>query len=258
MMRFCVLASGSKGNATFIEAESTRILIDAGLSGREIERRLTALGVEMTSLTALLVTHEHTDHTRALGVLAKRHRLGVHANTATLRALGPQLLDPSIVHPFTTGASFQIGSLTIHPFSVSHDAADPVGFVLDDGRCRIGQCTDTGVATRLIRHRLTRCEALILESNHDPRLLLDGPYPYPLKQRISGVRGHLSNNEAAELCCDLLHDSLQHVVLAHLSETNNLPQKAADAFQEAAARRALRLPAISLGWQERIGELVSL
>lgn len=258
-MRFCVLASGSKANATFVEAGTVRFLIDAGLSGIELQRRLAAIGVEPSSLAAILLTHEHSDHVRGVSVLSKRFGVTVYANRATLTEAGSSMNSVHAFREFDTGSSFQVDGLTIHPFSVSHDAADPVGFVIDDGRYRLGQCTDTGMVTRLMRHRLSSCDALIVESNHDPDLLQAGPYPYYLKQRISGKKGHLSNQEAADLVQDVMHEDLSHVVLAHLSETNNMPGRARDVVcQTLASPTSGRMPRVSVAAQERVGEVLTL
>jgi phosphoribosyl 1,2-cyclic phosphodiesterase len=221
-MRFCVLGSGSKGNATYIASGATAILIDAGFSGLEIQRRLADIGVDFSSLDAILVTHEHNDHIRGVPVLSRRGRLPVYANLGTMEA-GNGLNNLHRYFEFETGGPFQIKNLHIHPFAVSHDTCDPVGFAITDGRCSLGYCTDTGRITHLIRQRLTNCHGLILESNHDPELLKNGPYPPFLKQRVAGKEGHLANHEAATFLNELLHDHLSHVVLAHLSETNNLP-----------------------------------
>jgi phosphoribosyl 1,2-cyclic phosphodiesterase len=227
-MQFCVLGSGSKGNTTYVASGDTAILIDAGFSGVEIQRRLAAIGVDFSAIDAILVTHEHNDHIRGVPVLSRRGQLPVYANRGTMEA-GSSLIDLHRFHEFETGAPFQIKDLHVHPFAVCHDTRDPVGFVITDDRCSLGYCTDTGRITRLIHHRLTGCQGLILESNHDPELLKNGPYPLFLKQRVAGKEGHLANHEAAAFLRELVHDHLSHVVLAHLSETNNLPSKAREA-----------------------------
>ena len=225
-MQFSVLGSGSKGNATYIATAQTAILIDGGFSGVEIERRLGSIGAHLQSISAILLTHEHNDHIRGVGVLSRRGKLPVYANQGTLEAAGDNLKNLHQYVEFHTGDTFRINELSIHPFSISHDTRDPVGFVVSDGACSIGYCTDTGRVTKLMQHRLGGCHALILESNHDPELLRNGPYPAFLKQRVAGKAGHLANFEAAGFLEDLIHDGLEHVVLAHLSETNNLPERA--------------------------------
>lgn len=263
-MRFCVLGSGSKGNATFVEAGETRLLIDAGFSGKEIEHRLLSIGVDPASLSGILITHEHGDHVKGAAILARRFRLPVFVNELTLVAAGPVLANLPHCQPFVTGEAFVFQDFQIHPFAISHDAADPVGFLLHNGSLLLGYCTDTGVVSQLMRHRLSSCHGLVLESNHDPELLRNGPYPPSLQQRVRGKSGHLANVEAAVFLSEILHDGLEHVVLSHLSETNNRPHLAEEAM--AAALATLRsqrgegcpVPAISIAHQDRVGEVVTL
>ncbi|MFZ5775680.1 MAG: MBL fold metallo-hydrolase [Thermodesulfobacteriota bacterium] len=263
-MRFCVLGSGSKGNATFVEAGDTRLLIDAGFSGREIERRLAEIGVEAGSLAGILITHEHGDHIKGAAVLSRRYGLPVLVNDATLAAAGEILADLPRRHAFVTGDTFLFRDIKVHPYRVSHDAADPVGFLLGHGRLTLGYCTDTGTVSKLMRHRLSACHGLVLEANHDPELLRSGPYPPALQQRVRGKSGHLANHDAAEFLSSILHDGLEHVVLSHISETNNRAEIAQSVVAAMLAEiRALRgddcvLPAVSLAHQDRVGELVWL
>jgi len=263
-MRFCVLGSGSRGNATFVECGSTRLLIDAGFSGREIERRLGEIDVAAESLSAILITHEHGDHVRGAAVLSRRHRLPVFVNEATLAAAGPALEKLHARCLFAAGSAFVFQDLRIHPYSVSHDAADPVGFLVSGHGFVLGYCTDTGVVSRLMRHRLGNCHGLVLECNHDPDLLKNGPYPPALQQRVRSRSGHLANSEAADFLSSILHAGLEHVVLAHISETNNRPTMAREAICGVLAARQREnggncpVPVVSLACQERIGELVRL
>lgn len=230
-MRICVLGSGSKGNCTLVEAGRTVLLIDNGFSGVEISRRLRAIGRGPSMLTAILVTHEHNDHIAGVGVLSRQAGIPVYANPATHGAAEERLGRLSARREFGTGEAFVIGDLRIHPFAVSHDTADPVGFVLTDGCCRVGYCTDTGKITTLIEHHLRGCHALVLESNHDPLMLREGPYPPKLQQRVRSNQGHLANEDAGRFLKKTIggNSSLVHVVLAHLSETNNLPRLALEA-----------------------------
>ncbi|MEJ2690616.1 MAG: MBL fold metallo-hydrolase [Deltaproteobacteria bacterium] len=232
-MRFCVLGSGSKGNSTLVMGEESFVLIDAGFSGREIERRLATVGVDPSALNAIVISHEHRDHIRGAAILSRRWQVPVFANENTRRAAGETLAGLHAFESFENGVSFRIAELTIHPFSVSHDAADPAGFVFDNGRCRLGYCTDTGVVSKLMRHRLAGCQALVLECNHDPLLLKEGPYPEALKQRVKSKGGHLANGEALSFLLELVSDgSLTRVVLAHISETNNHPDLIRQAIEE--------------------------
>ena len=221
-----VLASGSRGNATYISDGCTAILIDAGLSGVELQRRMAGKGLDPNSLDAILVSHEHTDHIQGVGVLSRRFDLSVYINDGTRQAAGVALGKLSGVCPFICGHAFTIGTLAIHPFSISHDAEDPVGFTISSNGAKVGLATDLGIATGVVKTHLMACDILILEANHDPQMLIDGPYPWPLKQRIRGRSGHLSNDDAALLLESLQHDRLAHVILAHLSEENNTPEKA--------------------------------
>jgi len=260
-MRFCVLGGGSKGNATYVEAGETRLLIDAGFSGKEIERRLLAIDVDPASLHAICLTHEHIDHIRGAAILSRRYHVPVVVNRATLAAAGSVLDNLVEAVFFETGATIAFRDLHLHPFAISHDAADPVGFLCRANTLTLGYCTDTGVASRLISHRLSGCHGLVLECNHDIEMLANGPYPPPLKQRVRGKSGHLANVEAAILLRGLLHDQLQHVVLSHLSETNNTPQlarAAVAAMLAAAAEENAPVPAVSLACQDEPGEVVLL
>jgi len=225
-MKVCVLGSGSKGNCTLVESGSTSILIDAGFSGLEIRRRLESIGRNLDLITAILVTHEHNDHISGVGVASRRGRIPVYANPATHGAAEKRLGKLFSRLEFGTGEQFAIGDLLVHPFAVSHDTVDPVGYVISDGKKSVGYCTDTGKVTTLIEYHLRRCDALVLESNHDPGMLREGPYPLYLQQRVRSNRGHLANEDAGKLLNKLAGKTLNHVVLAHLSEINNLPELA--------------------------------
>jgi phosphoribosyl 1,2-cyclic phosphodiesterase len=223
----CILASGSKGNAVFVSGGAASILIDAGLSGVEIERRLKSRGLDPKNLDAILVSHEHSDHIQGVGVLSRRYKLPVYISTKTQNAASPQLGSPHELKTIECGSTFTINGLSIHPFSISHDAADPCGFTICRNRTKIGIATDFGIATAMVKEHLKKCSLLILEANHDEEMLINGPYPWPIKQRIKSRTGHLSNAASKTLLKELQHDALEHVMLAHLSETNNTPQKAA-------------------------------
>ncbi len=218
-----MLGSGSQGNCTLIESRETTLLIDAGFSGKEVARRLALIGRKVEDLDLLLVTHEHNDHIAGVGVLSRRCGLPVYANAATHRACEHRVKKIRRCE-FTTGERFTVRDLQIHPFSISHDTADPVGFVISDGDISVGYCTDTGIISRLIGYRLQQCQGLVLEANHDPEMLASGPYPYPLKQRVRSRQGHLANGDCAAFLRGVCGTSdLRHVVLAHLSKTNNTP-----------------------------------
>ena len=223
-MNFCILGSGSKGNCTLVESGSTAVLIDAGFSGKEISRRLALIHRSPDDLTAILVTHEHGDHISGVGVLSRRCQLPVHANAGTYRAAESRVKKLYRRVEFETGTAFSVDDLEVHPFRISHDTADPVGFVLSDGKDSICFCTDTGTVTTLIRQRARQCQALILEANYDRQMLQNGPYPMQIKQRVRSNQGHLANDDAARLLAELSGSLLRKVLLAHISETNNLPE----------------------------------
>lgn len=258
-MRFCVLGSGSKGNATYIESAGTGILIDNGFSGIELSRRLAAIGVAEESLAAILITHEHGDHIKGAAIVARKHGLTIMANRETLGAAGKIITKVPGIFEFVTGTTFTLGPFSIHPFAVSHDTVNPVGFVISNGSSTLGYCTDTGKISHLIRHRLASCNGLVLEANHDPEMLRNGPYPIYLQQRVRSLTGHLANQDAADFIAGVRHDGLRHVVLAHLSETNNDPSLAYDTVCRAlAGLEAGPLPQVSLAWQDRVGEVIRL
>jgi phosphoribosyl 1,2-cyclic phosphodiesterase len=253
----CVLASGSKGNAIYVSDGETAILVDAGLSGIEIQRRMQAAGLNVADLNAIVVSHEHSDHVRGVGVMARRYGLPVHISEETERALGASVGRlPRICH-FQIGRPFTIGKLQIHPFSTSHDACDPAGFTIGGNGHKIGIATDLGIATGMVKEHLKNCALLILEANHDPAMLIQGPYPWPLKQRIQGRSGHLSNIDSGELLETLSHDGLCHVILAHLSETNNTPEKARETIEQAIQAGNCRFR-IHVACQDCCGEVVFL
>ena len=232
-LRFSVLASGSSGNACYVETAEARVLIDAGLSGEELVRRMEKTGIDPAKLDAVLLTHEHIDHIRGAGPLARRFNLPVYINRSTLnRALKPlgNLSTPVVFH---TGHPITLRGLCIETFTKCHDAADPVGVVVHSNGARLGIITDLGRSTPVVEDRLRGCHALVVEFNHDERMLDEGPYPLELKRRIKGPEGHLSNAQAEGLLKTLCHEALGTVILAHLSEMNNHPEKAVQASKKA-------------------------
>lgn len=234
-LRFAILGSGSKGNAVLVESRGRRILVDAGFSGREITRRLDGLGVHPRDLEAIVLTHEHGDHLRGAPTLARKHRLPVYGSEGTLsqgRWKGSETL-----HVVRSGHPFRIDAFEIEAFDIPHDAREPVGLVItDESGARLGISGDIGCRSRLAWARLQGVHGLVLETNHDLEMLRNGPYPWPLKQRVAGRHGHLSNADAVEGLPELLHDELQFVVGYHLSETNNLPSLVATLLGEALDR----------------------
>lgn len=251
----CSLASGSKGNALFISDGNTSILVDAGLSGIEIERRLKSKGLCAEDLDAILVSHEHVDHVQGVGVLSRRFNLPVYMSSRTIKAAAPQLGNVYDFRTFECGKTFAIENLTIHPFSLSHDAEDPAGFTICQNGIKIGIATDLGIATAMVKEHLKACSLLIIEANHDPEMLINGPYPWPLKQRIQSRTGHLSNSAAMNLLKAVQHEMLETVILAHLSETNNTPQKALSEVGRALTDSRIRL---EVALQHECGALIQL
>ncbi len=218
-LRICVLASGSSGNCIHIESADTALLIDAGISAKETLRRMTEAGLDPAKLSAICVSHEHSDHTAGIRVLCKNLKLKLYANGDTARAVrGTEALEWNL---FSNGSPFQIGDIELLPFPLPHDAYDPVGFILSCGPARLGIATDLGMPTQLIRERLRGCQLIVLEANHDEDMVQNSPRPWSLKQRITGRQGHLSNETAAALLAEIAGDSLQQVFLAHLSKDCN-------------------------------------
>lgn len=228
-MRFASLGSGSRGNATLIEAGETRLLLDNGFPLKELRSRLAQFGLEPDALDAVLVTHEHQDHIRGVGPLARRCSVPVWITHGTLRQ--GRCGDLPRVNCFhSQQKSFTIGEVRVTPFPVPHDAREPVQYRFDWQGKSLGVLTDSGSLTPHIQRVLDACDALILECNHDPRMLAEGPYPPSLQRRVGGRLGHLSNHQAAEFLTALDYSRLQHLVLAHLSEKNNTPQLALEAI----------------------------
>ncbi len=218
-----VLSSGSSGNSIYISGGKSSILIDAGLSGKEIERRLSKIGVSADSLDAILVTHEHSDHIHGVGVLSRRYDLPVFANELTWQGAEKKLGKISNSNCQIFKGEFMIGDLGISPFSISHDASAPVGYIINCANKKIGHATDMGYVSDEIESCLKDLDLLIIESNHDLEMLMSGSYPWPLKNRIRGEKGHLSNDDTADLLPKIIGDNFPRILLAHLSKDNNIP-----------------------------------
>jgi phosphoribosyl 1,2-cyclic phosphodiesterase len=228
MLHLAVLGSGSSGNSALVCHDDTRILVDAGLSARQLCERLNALGVEPDSLSAILLTHEHGDHTRGLGVFCRKRQIPVYATLHTAVAVRESVETPIAWMKFEAGNSFRVGGVEIHSFSVPHDAIDPVGFRIECGNASLGLLSDVGHVTRLILDRLQGVDTLFAEANYDEALLMnDTKRPWSTKQRISNRHGHLSNDQAAELVATIAGPNLHRVVLGHLSSDCNQPELAA-------------------------------
>jgi phosphoribosyl 1,2-cyclic phosphodiesterase len=255
-LRICLLASGSKGNSLFVEAGATKILIDAGLSAREIAARLASIEVAVSEINGIIVSHEHNDHIRGAGTLARKFDIPVLISYPASRETAGHFRSARLIE-FESGCSFEFRDILIDPFPITHDTVDPVGIVVESRDGKIGMATDLGLATRLVREKLKGCRALVLEANHDEEMLANGPYPWHLKQRIKSRHGHLSNREAADLLADVLGPGLESVFLAHLSEVNNHPEVALEALMEPIARGDACSPRMIIGTQQCASEVFS-
>ncbi len=229
-MRFCNIASGSSGNCTYIGDEGTHLLVDAGISGKRIEAGLNDIDLTTSDMAGILITHEHTDHIGGLAVVAGRYGIPIYATRGTIDAIKkfPRFdrIPDELYHTVKADESFRIGDFDITPAAISHDAAEPVAYSFQNGKKRASIATDLGIYDDKLVDIMKDSDILMLEANHDLRMLEAGPYPYRLKKRIMGREGHLSNDLCGKLLVDLLSDRLQKVVLGHLSKENNLTELA--------------------------------
>jgi phosphoribosyl 1,2-cyclic phosphodiesterase len=259
MLRFTILGSGSSGNCAYLETDHTRLLVDAGFSAKQIELRLASIGRSITDVQAIFLTHEHGDHVCGLPVLAKRHNIPVYCNRLTTEYLHPQIPNFTAWRLFESGATVEVGDLRINSFSVPHDAYDPVGFMFYHALGNIGFLTDLGYATKLVIERVRQARALVLEANHDLRLLQeDTRRPWSVKQRILSRHGHLSNDAAAEVAAEVVVQGMEDLYLGHLSSDCNSPLQARTTVSrklESMGHRHVRLhdtapdkPCTTLAW----------
>jgi phosphoribosyl 1,2-cyclic phosphodiesterase len=226
-VQFTILGSGSGGNCAYLETDETRLLIDAGFSGRQIRQRLASIGRSPESLNGILITHEHTDHIQGLAALCAKLQTPIYCNRFTFEAIQSQVDIPLNARIFATGATFDLGDIVVESFSVPHDASDPVGFLLRTACGNLGFLTDLGHATKLVVERVRPARVLVLETNHDHQLLQnDLRRPWSVKQRIQSRHGHLSNEDAAELAAQIVSADLQQLYLGHLSRDCNRPELA--------------------------------
>jgi phosphoribosyl 1,2-cyclic phosphodiesterase len=249
-VRICVLGSGSRGNSTLIATEKARLLVDAGFSKRETFARLAAVDEQCDGIDAILISHEHTDHVKGVESLARSLKAPIYISAAT-REVVPWTARPKVFESFTAGGKFTIGDIEVTPFSIPHDAADPVAFTFATQGIRIGVVTDLGYIPELVKRHVRGCQFLVFESNHDLEMLKVGPYPWHVKQRVMGRQGHLSNLATAQFLREDFDGGAQVLVLAHLSENNNHPAIVRLTAAEALEGRAFPsgVPALHLASQ---------
>ncbi len=260
-----VLASGSRGNSTIVESSTTRVLVDAGISCRETFKRMKAVSDDPSSLSAILITHEHSDHTYGLMVLAKKLNVPVFMTGATHNAWSRTVRDacgemPAVqLELFSAGRCFQIGDIAVTPFTIPHDAADPVGFTFRSEGVKVAIATDLGYIPPSVCDHLRGCDVLVIESNHDLEMLRVGPYPWSVKQRVMSRVGHLSNDALAQFFCTDYDGGASYVVLAHLSEQNNHPEVARGVAERALGpRQTLLRNRVLLAPQSGLSECLRL
>ncbi|KMT21877.1 MBL fold metallo-hydrolase [Clostridium cylindrosporum] len=224
-MQFCSLYSGSSGNCLYVASENTKILIDAGLSGKRIESALKDRDINPNEIKGIVVTHEHSDHTKGVGILSRRFNIPIFANTNTWKAMYPSLgkISDENIKVFGSYKSFEIGDIVVNPFPIPHDAVEPCGYSFIKGNKKITIATDIGYVTDAIRWNMKDSDLMLLESNHDVDMLKVGPYPYELKRRVLSDRGHLSNENAGKAILEVLSSKIKNILLGHLSDTNNYP-----------------------------------
>ena len=229
-MNFCSIASGSSGNCIYAGSERGTVLVDIGISGKKVEAGLNGIGRTVKEVDAILLTHEHSDHIKGLGVIARKYGIPIYATRGTLKSVqentGLGTIDASLYREIRADEPFSIEDLKILPFAISHDAAEPVAYRIEHGDKAVGIVTDLGVYSDYTVSHLKNLDAVLLEANHDIRMLQVGSYPYYLKQRILGKKGHLSNENAGRLLCEILHDRLKAILLGHLSKENNYEELA--------------------------------
>ena len=224
-MRLCSIASGSSGNCIYVGSDHTHLLVDTGISKKRVEEGLKTLDVKGEEVSGILITHEHMDHIQGLGVFSRKYEVPIYATRGTLegiratKSLGK--FPDGLFHEISIDETFQLGDVKVQPFHISHDAREPSGYRFENGDKTAAVATDLGMYDEYTVQRLRDLNAVVLEANHDIHMLEVGPYPYPLKRRVMGDKGHLSNELSGRLLCDILHDELQYVVLGHLSKENN-------------------------------------
>lgn len=247
-IKFCSLSSGSTGNCQYIETKNTRILVDGGFSGKKIESLLSSIGVCPSSLDGILVTHEHIDHVKGVGVFSRRYNLPIFANSNTWKGMEGTIgkIKGENIKTFVTGDYFDIKDISINPIKVFHDALEPVGFVLYINKVKISIITDTGLINEDIKDKIKDSSLYFMESNHDIEMLKEGSYPWALKQRILSPNGHLSNDDAGKALGQVISGKGEIILLAHLSQDNNTPYLAAETVKHIIAKQGIDMKDIKL------------
>ncbi len=254
MLKFCSLYSGSTGNSLFVESDNVKLLVDSGVSAKKVEDGLNSIGINITDIDAILVTHEHTDHIQSLGTISKKFNIPVYANSKTWDAMPLQKdkISDNNIHFFNNEEHFEIGDFVIHPFSIPHDAANPCGFSFECDKNKFSIATDLGHMTNNVISNLEGSSFLCLEANYDPEVLKCSKYPYLLKTRIAGPNGHLSNKLAGQTISHLINSGLNKVVLGHLSKENNFPELALHTVYEELAMNDFSNDSVSLSVASRV------
>lgn len=253
VLRFCPLASGSKGNAYFLQTKETTLLIDAGLSMRETQKRLSQIGATLTDIDAIIVTHEHHDHIAGIKTITSTYPIPILANYQTAESIVETIDDCPQFKIFTTGEPFEFQDVEIHPFSILHDAIEPIALTINTGTHSLGICTDIGFMTKTVLSKLKNCNALVLEANHQPDFVLSSPRPDAYKKRVLSRLGHLSNQACAEALAEIAHPQLKNVYLAHLSSECNSKEKARHVIGELLESRNISL-SLDIALQEVVSK----
>ncbi len=262
-MKFCSLYSGSSGNAIFVASGETRLLVEAGLSGKRIIEALCSIGEKPSDISAILVSHEHSDHIRGAGILSRKFNLPIYASEGTWRGMehmiGPVLECNKRV--FSSYAPFDIGEITVTPFSIPHDANEPVGYSFSTSGKKVTIATDIGHISMELLNNFMDSDLLLLESNHDLEMLKVGPYPWPLKKRIAGEHGHLSNDAAGEVIAYMAENGTKQFLLGHLSKENNFPELAYQTVCNALCEKKLKAGTdytLDVAQRDRVGRVIEI
>lgn len=259
MIKFCNLFSGSSGNSTYIETSNTKLLVDAGVSCQKITKALESIGVSVSDINGILISHEHSDHIKGIEVISKKYGIPIYATKKTWNAMSNLKIDKSSKGIFSAGEEFKIGDILVLPFSIPHDAADPCAFCLFNGTKKITIATDIGHLNDELIKKMYASDILLLESNYDRDTLLCGPYPYILKKRIQSDVGHLSNEMAGKAIKTLYENGVSNIILGHLSKENNFPELAYQTTLNEINTSSCNLPFyLSVAKRDEIDDVITL